>query len=107
MTIIFVLGYGFVRDLLPAQSDYTRYRPKTPYRDGITHVIFELLDFIARLAALVPQLRLNLTCYHGVFARNSKYRALLTPAKRGKGSKSRIADQTRERTPTKHRSSMS
>jgi hypothetical protein len=26
---------------------------KTPYRDGTTHVIFEPLDFIARLATLV------------------------------------------------------
>ena len=29
-------------------------RLKTPYRDGTTHVIFEPLDFIARLAALIP-----------------------------------------------------
>lgn len=28
-----------------------RYQLKTPYRDGTTHVIFEPLDFIARLAA--------------------------------------------------------
>ena len=32
-----------------------RYQLKTPYRDGATHVIFEPLGFIARLAALVPQ----------------------------------------------------
>ncbi len=32
-----------------------RYQLKTPYRDGTTHVIFEPLDFIARLAALVPK----------------------------------------------------
>ena len=38
-----------------------RYQLKTPYRDGITHVIFEPLDFIARLAALVPKPRVNLT----------------------------------------------
>jgi hypothetical protein len=30
-------------------------------RDGTTHVIFEPLDFIARLAALVPKPRVNLT----------------------------------------------
>lgn len=30
---------------------------KTPYRDGTSHVIFEPLDFIARLAALVPKPR--------------------------------------------------
>ncbi len=27
-----------------------RYALKTPYRDGTTHVIFEPLDFLARLA---------------------------------------------------------
>lgn len=30
-----------------------RYELKTPYRDGTTHVIFEPVDFIAKLAALV------------------------------------------------------
>jgi hypothetical protein len=38
------------------------------YRDGTTHVIFEPLDFIAHLAALVPHPRVNLTRFHGVFA---------------------------------------
>ena len=32
-----------------------RYQLKTPYRDGTTHVIFEPLDFIAKLAALIPK----------------------------------------------------
>ena len=62
-----------------------RYQLKTPYRDGTTHVIFEPLDFIARLAALVPKPRVNLTRFHGVFAPNSKHRARVTPAKRGRG----------------------
>jgi hypothetical protein len=44
------------------------------------------------LAALVPKPRVNLTRFHGVFVEvphqpNSKYRALVTPAKRGKGNK--------------------
>ena len=33
---------------------------KTPYRDGTNHVIVPPLDFIARLAALVPKTRVNL-----------------------------------------------
>ncbi len=37
-----------------------RYQLKTPYRDGTTHVIFEPLDFMARLAALVPKPRKRL-----------------------------------------------
>lgn len=64
-----------------------RYELKNPYRDGTTHVIFEPLDFMARLAALVPKPRVNLTRYHGVFAPNSAYRAQVTPAGRGSGRK--------------------
>ena len=63
-----------------------RYQLKTPYRDGTTHVIFEPLDFMAKLAALVPKPRVNLTRYHGVLAPNSKQRIYVTPAKRGKGN---------------------
>jgi hypothetical protein len=63
-----------------------RYRLKTPYRDGTTHVIFQPLDFIARLAALVLRPRVNLIRYYGVFAPNSRFRARVTPAGRGKGS---------------------
>jgi len=48
-----------------------RYQLKTPDRDGTTHVLFEPMDFIAPLAALVPKPRVNLTCYHGVLLRAS------------------------------------
>jgi hypothetical protein len=61
-----------------------RYSLKTPWRDGTTHVLFEPLDFIARLAALIPRPGVNLTRYHGVFAPNSRLRAQVTPAGRGK-----------------------
>jgi len=62
-----------------------RYRLKTPYRDGTTHGLFEPLDFLARLAALVPPPRVNLTRFHGVFAPNSRLRARVTPGRRGRG----------------------
>jgi len=53
------------------------------------HVIFEPLDFISKLASLVPKPRVNLTRFHGVFVGvphhpNSKHRTLVTPARRGK-----------------------
>ena len=38
---------------LTAQGQ-VRYRLKTSYRDGTTHIVLEPLDFLARLAALVP-----------------------------------------------------
>ena len=55
------------------------YQYKHPFRDGSTHVLLEPLDFIARLAALVPRPRLNLTRFHGIFAPNFKHRARIVP----------------------------
>jgi pyruvate/2-oxoglutarate dehydrogenase complex dihydrolipoamide acyltransferase (E2) component len=74
-----------------------RYQLKTPHRDGTTHVLFEPLDLLARLAALVPKPRVNLTRYHGVFAPNSAQRARVTKAGRGKGARAQAAPATDER----------
>jgi hypothetical protein len=38
-----------------------------PFRDGSTHVLLEPLDLMARLAALVPRPRLNITRFRRVF----------------------------------------
>jgi len=43
--------------------------------------LFEPLDFVARLAALVPKRRVNLTRFFGIFSPNSKNRSELTPRK--------------------------
>ena len=83
-----------------------RYELKTPYRDGTTHVIFEPLDFIAKLAALVPKPRVNLTRFHGVFAPNSTHRALVTRAKRGKGNKRKLSDALQDSRSPERRASM-
>jgi len=53
------------------------YERKTPYRDGTTHLIFEPLDFIAKLAALVPPRRANLARFH--VAPSSRYRDRVVP----------------------------
>jgi len=52
---------------------------KTPYRDGTTHIIMSPLEFLQRLAALVPRPRLNLIRFHGVLAPNAKLRAEIIP----------------------------
>lgn len=49
-------------------SGHARHQLKTPYRDGITHILMEPLDLMVRLAALVPPPRMHLARYHGVFA---------------------------------------
>jgi hypothetical protein len=68
-----------------------RYRLKSPYRDGTTHIVLEPSDFIARLAALVPPPSRHLIRFHGVFAPHSKLRAAVTPAGRGVGAPNRPA----------------
>ncbi|WP_206613479.1 transposase [Parahaliea mediterranea] len=80
------------------------YTLKTPYSDGTTQVAFDPVDFIARLAALVPKPRVNLTRYHGVLAPNHRWRGLVTPARRGKGIKS-IAN-AEVRTPAERHAAM-
>ncbi len=54
--------------------------------------MFEPLDFIARLAALVPNPRVNLTRYHGVFAPNHHLREQVTPARRGRRQATGLGD---------------
>jgi len=69
-----------------------RYQLKTPWKNGTTHVEFEPVEFIAKLAALVPPPRAHLTRFHGVFSPNANLRAQLTPSRRGKRLP---ADETR------------
>ena len=42
---------------------------KTPWRDGTTHLVMSPLEFMQRLAALVPRPRLHLIRFHGVLAK--------------------------------------
>ena len=52
---------------------------KTPWRDGTTHLVLSPLEFMQRLAALVPRPRLHLIRFHGVLAPNAKLRSLVVP----------------------------
>ena len=54
---------------------------------GIDETVLDPLDFIARLAALVPRPRLNLTRFHGVFAPNCKHRERIVPRREPEASK--------------------
>ena len=52
---------------------------KSPYKDGTTHIVMEPLEFMERLAALVPRPRLHLIRFHGVLAPNAKLRSQIVP----------------------------
>jgi hypothetical protein len=47
-----------------------------------------------------------LTRFHGIFAPNSKYRARVTPAKRGKGRKTRVTNDIPDQTPAERHAAM-
>lgn len=71
-----------------------RYALKHPYSNGTTHFLFEPMDFIAKLAALVPRPRVNLIRYHGMFAPNRTLRRHIVPAhKRSPPAKPKHKDQ--------------
>jgi len=84
-----------------------RYELKTPYRDGTTHVFFNPIDFIGKLAALIPPPRLNLTRFFWVFAPNSNLRAIVTASQRGKNSPKLVKPQECQSDKPYHARSMS
>ena len=75
-----------------------RVKLKTPWRNGTTHIVLEPLEFIARLAALVPRPRSHLVRYHGVFAPNHRYRHQVVKAHQGKSN----TKHTKTPSPARH-----
>jgi hypothetical protein len=63
---------------------------KTPYDDGTTHVVLNPMEFMGRLAALVPKPRVNLIRFHGVFSPRSKLRKRVVPGRREGGAESEL-----------------
>ena len=52
---------------------------KTAYRNGTTHLVMSPMEFMQRLAALVPRPRLHLIRFQGVLAPNAKLRSPVVP----------------------------
>jgi hypothetical protein len=55
------------------------YQLRRRWRDGTTHMVFEPLEFMEKLAALVPRPRSHMVRYHGVLAPRSRWRDLVVP----------------------------
>ncbi len=51
-----------------APSALSRVELKRPWRDGTTHLLFEPVEFLEKLAALTPRPEINLALYHVVLA---------------------------------------
>lgn len=86
-----------------------RYELKTLWKIGTTHVEFEPIDFIVKLAARVQPPRAHLTRFLGLFAPNADLRAQLTPARSARRpaiDAESTATPTDDRTPGERRRSM-
>ena len=55
--------------------------------------MFSPLDFLSKLAALIPRPRHHLVRYHGIFAPNARIRKLIVPTKGKKTKTSKKSDK--------------
>ena len=51
-----------------------RVQLKRAWSDGTTHLLFEPVEFLEKLAALTPRPAINLVLYHGVLAPYARWR---------------------------------
>ena len=80
-----------------------RLELKRAWSDGTTHLLFEPLEFLEKLAALTPRPEINLVLYHGVLAPHAQWRPDVVAygrADRGRGldPRSAVAEAGRART---------
>jgi uncharacterized protein YbaR (Trm112 family) len=52
-----------------------RLELRHPWRDGTTEIVFDPVEFLGRLAVLVPRPRINLILYHGVLGPRAVWRS--------------------------------
>jgi hypothetical protein len=66
------------------------YQLRHRWRDGTSYVIFDPMDLLGKLAALVPPPRFNLVRYHGILAPSARWRSRIVPV----GSQDGVALRT-------------
>jgi hypothetical protein len=71
----YVLRPPVAADRIALTNDgQVRLRLRKPWRDGTTGFVFDPVDFLGRLAVLVPRPRVNLILYYGVLGARSAWR---------------------------------
>ena len=76
-----------------------KYGLRHPWRDGTTAVLMEPLEFMERLAALVPAPRRHQLRYHGTLAPHAKWRPLIVPTTQPPTGEARCGVQAAEGRP--------
>jgi hypothetical protein len=59
----------------PGRRSSTAGAQARPWSDGTTHLLFEPVEFLEKLAAVTPRPEINLVLYHGVLAPHARWRA--------------------------------
>jgi hypothetical protein len=68
--------------LSETETGELKYRLKTPYSNGTTHILLSGHEMMERLIALIPPPRGHLTRYFGVLGPNSAFRDRVVPCQR-------------------------
>ena len=76
---------------------------KSKWNDGTTHMLFEPVEFLEKIAAVIPRPHINLVIYHGVLAPNAKLRKQVVAYKRDGGAHGAcpVDDEIQEEEPKK------
>ncbi len=83
----YILRPPFAEDRLSRLPDgRVLYEFRRPRRDGASHVLLTPVEFLEKLAALVPPPQSHLLSYHGVLAPNSRARRKVVPVAPDAGS---------------------
>ncbi|MEK6716397.1 MAG: transposase, partial [candidate division NC10 bacterium] len=76
----YVLRPPFAQERIERLPDgRVMYRFRRPWPDGSTHIVLEPVEFLGKLAALVPPPRSHLVRYHGILAPHARRRGVVTP----------------------------
>jgi len=78
-------GKSTLAQVLAGRDGYTitdgqvRLALRQPWGDGTTHVLFDPVEFLGRLAVLVPRPRVNRILYYGVLGARAAWRREVVP----------------------------
>jgi hypothetical protein len=71
----YLLHPPFAQDRLRLRADgRVVVELKKGWRDGTSHLLFEPIEFLEKLAAITPRSAVNLLIYHGVLAPHARWR---------------------------------
>lgn len=76
----YILRPPLAKERLKESADgHLVFEMKRPFSDGTTHLIFQPLEFIEKLLALIPRPRAHQVLYHGILAPHAKHRSQVIP----------------------------